>query len=667
LIASIENQMKRTREDTSYALASLFQGEALDNEIYRGFVNCHSQFKTSPALIDHAGTWSYDDVFRASTRLARHLARRGVEGNDLVVVIGDRCATFVVYLIGILMAGARFVVLDRKHMAKESVAAVARLKPKHWLSIDDEHQADDELDRFLSSLDGECSRYSRIKQRLFESLSLIAEPRSLAEERIPRSLDADARAYAIWTSGTTREPRLVSTLHRSVVNFIDWYKKEFSLDRADRISMLSGLAHDPILRDIFAPLSVGASLHIPSESVRLDSVSLANWIAESKVTVMHMTPSLLDRLVKPHGDKALESPRLLAFGGQQLTGRHIAKSRLLFPRAEIVNLYGATETPQAMGFYRVELTRQSAGDVVPIGKGIRGTELLVLGVDGRRCKTDEHGEIYVRSRFLAEGYIDQPEATQARFVANPLTREPGDRVFRTGDVGFFNDEGAVRLVGRSDRQIKVSGHRVDLDDIEAELTNVASVAEAAIVFDTSKQQIVAYVVEAAGARVSEDELREHVSAHISVYAIPAKIIVIAALPITPNGKLDYASLPTVAHPAAEEAAERSFATTTGMRAELMSIWAGALNVDPVRGSDSFYELGGDSILAHKIVGDIHTRLAVSIRAADLFIYPTFDAFEQFLLERAPAPTADEGEAEKQRANRQRAIEAARNRQGSRYG
>jgi len=622
------------------------------------FLHNLPQFNDRIAISDKDDVWTYGDVFDSSVNLARILRAKGVCRDDLVVVVGDRCASFIIFLMGVLMVGGRFVVIDPSRLTPKSVDMLKQLRPRHWLNTrDDSASGKTPVELLLGVLDADRSVLPRSKNGLQRVLTHNSNALQV-DMSLPEMLTADRRAYAIWTSGTTAAPKLVSTCHGSIANFLSWYIEEFELHREDRFSLLSGLAHDPIVRDIFAPLSVGGTLCIPSEAERLDPAGLLAWIDLYQVTAMHLTPSLMGVIAKANLRHAISSMRLLAFGGEQLTIRHVSLAKEVFPNAEIVNFYGATETPQAMGYYRVKQLSEQHRKTVPIGKGIRGVELMLLTPEQKSAAVGEEGEVYVRSRYLSEGYIGRPSDTSLRFVANPLTGDAADRVFRTGDFGYVDQLGAIHLTGRRDRQVKVNGHRVDLDDIEAELASHVAVVQAAVTFEEVSQLLLAYIVRVQGLEISEFELRDHIATNISVYSVPAKVIFVASIPITLNGKVDYRNLATL-H---QRRGEVQNSTTQPLVGEcLKRIWETELSLPTLHVQDNFLDLGGDSIIANRIVARINETLDKSIRPADLFIYPTIESLENFLTKR-DVPRNEHLEIKAQVGRRKVAIENARRRQ-----
>ena len=274
------------------------------------------------------------------------------------------------------------------------------------------------------------------------------------------------------------------------------------------------------------------------------------------VTVAHLTPAMAQLLAAPK-DAHLPALRLACFGGDVLRAGDVARLRAIAPNAHAVNFYGATETPQAMAAFRVPADLTELGDVVPIGRGIDGVDLLVLAPGGRPAGIGELGEIAVRTPYLSLGYLNDAELTAARFAVNPLTGDPADRVYRTGDLGRYRPDGTVEPAGRADQQVKVRGFRVELGEVEAALSRHPSVREAVVVArgEGDGRALVAYIVPADASPVEiEDKkdiigLREHLRSTLPEYMVPAAFVEIAAVPLTANGKVDRRALPEPELPA----------------------------------------------------------------------------------------------------------------------
>ncbi|HEX6747842.1 MAG TPA: amino acid adenylation domain-containing protein, partial [Longimicrobium sp.] len=437
------------------------------------------------------------------------------------------------------------------------------------------------------------------------------------------SVGPDDLAYVAFTSGTTGTPKAIAGTHRPLAHFFGWYARELGLGDADRVSVLSGLAYDPLLRDVFAALTVGGSIAIPDPDQVGTPGWLGGWMRETGVTIVHLTPAMGQILATGTGDAQLPALRLACFGGDVLRAGDVARLRAIAPNAEVVNFYGATETPQAMGCFRLPTGLAEVSPAVPVGRGIDGVELLVVTPSGSLAGIGELGEIAVRTPYLSRGYLNDAELTAARFVANPLTGDPADRVYRTGDLGRYRPDGAVVPAGRVDGQVKVRGFRVELGEVESALASHPAIREAAVMARETEggdRRLVAYWVPAEGTTQPDAaSLRLHLKALLPEYMVPSAWVRLDRLPLTANGKLDRCALPEP-EPAAADA--RTAAPRTPTEEILAQLWAEVLRTESVGVDDDFFALGGHSLLATRLLARVQNALGVVVPLRALFEGPT---------------------------------------------
>ncbi|HBL32093.1 MAG TPA: non-ribosomal peptide synthetase, partial [Acidobacteria bacterium] len=493
------------------------------------------------------------------------LRARGVRPGEVVAIEAHRSAALVRAVLGVLASGAAWVILDRDdpEARREVILEVARPKLRWstaaWVDRTDPTDPSDPL---------------------------------------PHAPEPEAPAYVAFTSGSTGRPKGIVGSQRPLSHFMAWHVRTFGLGEADRFSLLSGLAHDPLLRDLFTPLWLGATLAIPSPDL-LDG--LGGWLAREAVTTVHWTPALAQLVTEP-----LPALRRAFFGGDALRRSDVARLRTLAPDVTCVNFYGATETPQAMGWHVVDPEAEDDGRPLPLGRGIDGVQLLVRTAAGALAGIGEVGEIFIRTPYLALGYLDDPALTRERFLP--------DHLYRTGDLGAFRLDGQVRSLGRADRQIKIRGYRVEPAEIEAALLRLDGVRAAYVLL--AEDRLAAYVVPAS---LSPAGLRQALRAVLPPYLIPADLVPLDALPLTPNGKVDRAALP------APERESDHRAPRTPIETLLAEIWAGVLGVERIGADDDFFALGGHSLLATQVVSRVRDACGVDLPLRALFEASTLAA------------------------------------------
>ncbi|GAB3897494.1 hypothetical protein GCM10029964_080440 [Kibdelosporangium lantanae] len=487
------------------------------------------------------------------TELASRSSAYEVPAGRAKAIKGERTADLVVEILGTLRAGGTFAILDQKHP----------------------------------------------RARLDACAELLTAP-------VPAGT-----AYVAFTSGSTGGPKAVVGPHAPLAHFVNWYTGTFDIGPADRFALTSGLGHDPLLRDIFVPLSVGASLYVPDDEVLADPEAMVGWLAAHEISVLHLTPPTARFLAGAR--RKVPSLRYVFFGGDQLTGHEVDLVRSLGgPGLTVVNFYGATETPQAPAYHVVGDVQP--GQVVPVGTGIDGMAVRVVR-DGRPAAVGELGEIVVEGEFLATGY---------------LGGESFGGAYRTGDLGRVRTDGTVLFAGRADRQVKVRGTRIDPAEIENCLRAHADVVDAVITSTmdgTGESILTAYVT----GPVDRNDLRGHVAARLPAAMVPARFAVLAEFPLTPNGKVDLAKLPPATPPAVTVVPE------SVLEARLAEIWARLLGVERVGRTDNFFDLGGHSLLMVRLQAVLRDELDHDVPVVELFRCPTVAALADALERRRPRP------------------------------
>ena len=355
---------------------------------------------------------------------------------------------------------------------------------------------------------------------------------------------ADDPAYIAFTSGSTGQPKGVLCRHGPITHFLPWQEEQFDLRSTDRFSLLSGLAYNHLHRDVFTALALGATLYVPAPEILKSPDLLTQWLERNEITVLHLTPAL-GRLLRTSRNKTLPSVRRIFFGGDVLTREDVALARELAPNAKVVSFYGATETQRAVGYYEVPEEASTRNDAathpVPLGRGIKDVQLLLLNKNGQLAGIGELGELYVRSPHLAAGYVGDEKLTQERFVTNPFTKNPNDRLYKTGELGRYLPDGNVEWVGRNDRRVNIRGFRVELAEVESVLSQHPAVKDTAVVAKefvvegpsaivTHDLRLVAYVVPDLDQPLSIDELRSFLSARLPDYMVPSHFLILGRLP-----------------------------------------------------------------------------------------------------------------------------------------
>lgn len=590
------------------------------------------------AMKSPEGDWTYQELEARTNRLAHWLRSRGVQHQDVVAIQSPRCAGLVWAVLGVLKAGAAFAIIDPAHPAEWRGDQLRVVPSRGWIHLLAEGEAP-------LAMAPDCPAILELPARevVLDGLILPDQP----SDAVACAVDPDDIAYLAFTSGTTGKQKVVVSTHRPLAHFLDWHAETWGLAASDRFALLSGLGHDPLLRDMFTPLWLGATLHIPPGEPGEWIGGIARWIREGKVSVLHATPTLV-RLLRETADDAWPDLRYVFFGGEPLRDRDVHEMRKLAPTVRCVNYYGATETPQAMGFHlaETEVPAGAPGDggtIVPLGRGIDGVQLLIFNHADQLAGIGELGEVVVRTPYLSQGYLRRPDLTAERFVTNPVTGRSGDRLYRTGDLGRWRGDGVIEYFGRNDRQVKLRGCRIEPARIEAALATHDEIKEAVVLLNdqpSAEPQLVAYVVHSENSTLDPARLRRYLSEKLPSYMVPSRFAVIPELPVTANGKPDTRLL------AAQELTDRRPTSTdrtapaTETERNLERIWSQVLGLDQVGRFDNFFDLGGHSMLAVRLFARVEERFGVRLPLASLFREGTVKDMADMLESRQGSNTRD---------------------------
>jgi amino acid adenylation domain-containing protein len=555
------------------------------------------------AIADNRHTLTYSDVSRIAEAIRHGILARGLGAGETVAVAATRTAELPAVLLGVLSSGARWLLLDPSAPAPRRAALMRAARPHLILECEGaETSAADGSGVPVVSTATLCREYA-------------GRPALGVNDHL-----ATDRGYFMATSGTTGESLIAHASEAPLARFLRWYVDEFAIGPSDVTALLGGITHDPLLRDAFTGLVAGARLCVPNDAWLRDPSTLAPWIGDQGVTILHLTPAL-GRLLC-HAATPLPSVRLVVFAGDRLSASDVSAMRSIATHATIVNAYGTTETPQLQAMHVIGDMVSAASGAVPIGRGVNGNQLHVVNDLGAPATIGELGEVVVRGRNLATGYTDaslDPE----RFADNERTEDGGDRMFRTGDLGRYNARGEVVLAGRRDGQVKIRGFRVELGEIEAALASHPQVSAAAAAVHSigGEPWLVAYAVPRR-AGVLASALREHVGGLVPDYACPVEVLLLPEIPLTRNGKVDRAALPP---PATVRPESGHAEATTPTERQISLVWRQVLRLPRISVTANFFEIGGNSLAIVAVQARLLSDLGRRVELVDLFRFPNVRA------------------------------------------
>ncbi|MFJ4369347.1 amino acid adenylation domain-containing protein [Streptomyces chartreusis] len=607
-----------------------------------------AQFRATPAATAvNTGhhTLTYAELDTTSAALATRLRAGGVRPGDLVGLLTEPGADTVVGVVGILRAGAGWVPLDPTH-------PVARLQ--------------DQVSR-TGVTAVVCHAATRETAALLDGTTAItADDRSPATppRTAPPLPDPDAIAYVIFTSGSTGRPKAVPITHRSMLSYLDWALTTFGYGPGDHLVQTASVCFDASVRQLLAPLLVGATVHTLSRDLLRDPEALLDRLVDDGVTVWSSVPTLWERLLTAAETRAgqvgtppdLSALRWVHVGGEALPAAHVRRWFDLVDVSggaehRISNLYGPTESTINATCHIIDTRPSDDVRQLPIGRPVAGTELAVVAEDGRPCAPGEAGELHIAGTGLTPGYLGDPELTAAAFL-----ERDGRRWYRSGDRVRQAPDGVLEFLGRLDDQVQVRGHRVELGEVEAALLTHPDVARAAVLLVDGR--LMAYVEPRSGSAEPDTRaVRAFLSRVLPPYMLPGRVRTMPAMPLTGTGKIDRrrltgdaetASTPTSADDCTGPETNRTdepprpepeSATPPGAPTEriVARIWSNLLDVSDVSREDDFFELGGDSILVLELFARLREELPAVPRPTTVYTHRTLVALAAALDATTPEP------------------------------
>jgi amino acid adenylation domain-containing protein len=594
-------------------------------------------------------TLSYRELDERANQLAHALRGRGAGPGRYVGICLDRGPELVVAMLGAAKSGSPYIPLDPRYpterlafMVEDSAAFLVvteerhkRLFPTPVLVVAGEHDSD--------------------------AAQIARQP---ATRPVPRG-DATAACYAIFTSGSTGTPKGVVLSHRAVVNTLDWVSRTFGVGPRDRILFVTSPCFDLSVYDTFGALGAGATVVVASDALLADPEALARAITEQRITIWDSAPAALQRLVpflpapapaagsptsgglydpqepakKPRAEEA--SPlRLVMLSGDWIPLALPDVVRAAFPGAEVMSLGGATEAAIWSNHFSIGAV-DPRWPSIPYGRPIQNARYHVLDAGMRPSAVGVSGDLYIGGACLADGYLNRPALTAERFIPDPLSTVAGERLYKTGDLARYMENGNLEFLGRADFQVKIRGFRVEMGEVEAVIAGLPGVREtvcAAQADAAGQKSLIAYVVPThsadsggadgrsngttGGAALDPRAIREAVAHKLPDFMTPSQVIVLDALPISANGKVDRKALP---RPTARPTHGDFVPPRTDAEWAMAAIWSELLQREPIGATDDFFALGGHSLLAVMLLSQVKSRFGVDLPLITVLEQPTLEA------------------------------------------
>ncbi|MFJ2863931.1 amino acid adenylation domain-containing protein [Kitasatospora sp. NPDC087314] len=548
-------------------------------------------------------TWTYGELRHRALQAAGTLQEAGLCPGDVVGVLGSAGFDTIAAALGTMLAGGAVLHLDRRLPAGRLTTMVREAGAALVLRAQGRDVRDVELGTVLD---------------------LGTRPGHVV------AVDPGAPAYVVFSTGTTSTPKAIVGTHRGLGHFLDWQRREFAVDGEDRFVLLTNLAFDMALRDLWLPLVTGGVLHLLEDPERVGGDHVVPLLAARGVTRLHLVPTLARSWLATSEPTPLPALRSVFLAGEPLSGALVERFRQHFPGDyEVLNFYGPSETTQTKVFHRVP-DRPPLG-VQPIGRPLPHTAVTLVNRAGAACGLGEPGEIVLRTPFATQGYANAPQTQAERFLPDPFGS--GELVYRTGDLGRARLDGTLEILGRGDRQVKVRGVAVDPEEVADLLGGLPGVRQAAVRAEPGEDgdhRLVAWFV----ADRDWDALRAELADRLPRALVPERALACERLPVHPNGKVDLRSLPSpgaAAPTAAEPPAD-------ALEAAVLTIWRAVLGEPELDMHADFFVHGGHSLKALELVAALARELGRDVRLADVLAART----PRELARRLPSASAPVG-------------------------
>ncbi|HTO75925.1 MAG TPA: amino acid adenylation domain-containing protein, partial [Thermoanaerobaculia bacterium] len=582
---------------------------------------------SAPAVAQQGRVWTYRELAECSRTIAESLLERGLEKGDVVGIEGGRNFGLIASMLGVLRSGGVMLTLDPALPRERRRLMLTEARARSLVLVNAPAQEDPAGDGpdLLPAI------------RVDEN-GLCAKAGMLAPDASLPPISPNDPAYVFFTSGTSGAPKAVLGSQKGLSHFLRWQREAFEVGPGDRCAQLTALSFDVLLRDVFLPLTSGATLHLPDAHEEAGSSRTVSWLEREGITILHTVPSVADSwLTASPGGAPLARLRWAFLAGEPLSDALVRRWFSAFPKSgRIVNLYGATEATLAQCFFVVPA--EPPPGIQPLGRPLPETQALIMADGERLCGIGELGEIVLRTPFRSLGYLNAPREQQERFVPNPFRIAEGDILYRTGDRGHYGIDGSLEILGRWDDQVKIRGVRVEPAEVASVLSGHASVGSCAVIARADahgETTLLAYVVSPRPGPETAAELRSHLSARLPAAMLPSAFVFLEQLPRNPSGKLDRRALP-LPEPVSEKPDEPLELPRTPVERTVATLWTAVLRRERIGIQEDFFELGGHSLSATQVMSRVNQAFRLDMPVRALFENPTIaslsSAIESSLLD-----------------------------------
>jgi amino acid adenylation domain-containing protein len=613
----------------------------LDRCLHQLFEEQAARTPDATAVVFEQARLSYAELNRRANQLARVLVRHGVGPDVLVALYAERSSSFLIAILAVFKAGGAYLPLDPRLPASWLGQVLSQSQPLVALV------GTPLLDSFAQALEPLDAQRRPAVLSLDELLRDDAPAADLPARATPRNL-----AYVIYTSGSTGQPKGAMVEHRGMLNHALAKVADLRLSAQDRVAQTASQSFDISVWQFLSALLVGGQVQVVPDAITHDPMQLLTLVEQQTITILEVVPSLLRAMLDELARSDRRHFRLSALRWLLLTGEalppDVCRTWLAwYPAIPLLNAYGPTECSDDVTHHPILEPPPAEVVHLPIGRPIANTRLYILDGRGQIVPLGVPGQLWVGGVGVGRGYLNDPARTAAAFGPDPFGAEPGARLYQTGDRARFLADGTIEFLGRLDHQVKVRGYRIELGEITAALNEHPAVRESVVVAHEDRaghKRLIAYVVgeqrtknqeqteepgtreeenkelEASGFLVGSSELRAFLKERLPEYMVPANFVILDALPLTANGKLDRKALP-LPDTSRPELESLFVAPRTPQEQTLAGIWMQVLHLDQVGVYDNFFELGGDSIRSIQIIAKAN-QAGLRLTPQDLFQHQT---------------------------------------------
>lgn len=556
---------------------------------------------------------TYSELNSRSNRVAHGLIARGVGPDVIVAILDDRGIDFLVTIVGIFKAGGAYLPLEPSHPDSRLTQILSESQVKFLVSGS----------RYRERVHGLVEEFNDPPIVFTLSDMNVAENSAFNP---PKRYSERNLAFVIFTSGSTGAPKGAMVEHRGMFNNLITKVPVLELCSTDAIAQTASQCFDISVWQFLTALACGARVEVFPDGVTHDPYQLLNRLSSCEVSILEAVPSMIRALLDA-ADHCFELPKLrwLLSCGEEFPPELCRRWMARFPHVRLLNAFGPAECSDDVSYHSIDSPPNEDETTIPVGRPVHNSSIYILNHWLQPVPIGVPGEIYVAGVQVGRGYLGRPDITAASFIPNPFW-ESGGRLYRTGDLGKYREDGVIEFLGRSDYQVKIRGFRIELAEIEAHLLQYRGVSDAAVLAREDRpgdKRLVAYVVGPQSNTNNSslaDELREYLKSTLPAFMVPASIVVLDAMPLNNNGKINRSALPVPDRSGSP--AYQYVGPSNPIEEQLVNIWVEVLNVRRVGVNDSFFDLGGHSLLATQVVSRIRKTFGVELSLRVFFESPT---------------------------------------------